>query len=188
MLFGDLNRQLVETIISKKRISLVGDNVNFNTTVRDERMTRHGKLHNFFRGAVLIHDLKFPNLSAQSPQLPISHLTASLFVPNVNEQELVNDHGDSCDDGDSCCCEVHVYGLFRMFGWHEQRPEVYTPQLAPKTEIIPLHFLPLNEMAKILTADVTMMEAVYQNAGVGKDDLPNILVGGISRHKTYQLM
>jgi hypothetical protein len=70
----------------------------------------------------------------------------------------------------------------------EQRPEEYTPQLAPKTEVIPLHFLPLNEMAKILTADVTMMEAVYQNAGVGKDDLPNILVGGISRHKTYQLM
>ena len=68
MLDGDLDRQLVEAIIFKKRIRLVGDNVNFTAHVRDERIARHEKMHNLLGLIALIHDFSFKNVANHSPQ------------------------------------------------------------------------------------------------------------------------
>lgn len=181
LLSGDLDRQLIDAIVSKKRISIVGDNVNFATSVRDERMKRHGKVHNFFGSAVLIHDLEFSSLSTQSPQIPICDLTSSLFIPNVTEQkELVNDYALM-----AIRVAVKYVDCFKCLDdiFPNYRPDNFTHQLMTKTGVIPLHVLPLNEMhygdvVKILDAYVTKMEGVYQEAGVGKEDMPNILIGG----------
>jgi hypothetical protein len=72
------------------------------------------------------------------------------------------------------CLEAHI---------PEHRPDEYTQQLQTKTAVIPLNVLPLNEqkygdVVQILNNYVTAMEKAYEEAGVNKNDIPNIQIGG----------
>jgi hypothetical protein len=91
LLVGDQNRQLIEAITARKRLRLVGDNVNFTTRVRDERLNKHGKMYHFFGSAVLVHDSSFPRLSTIYPQMNICDMKADMFIANVQEQEALID-------------------------------------------------------------------------------------------------
>ncbi len=179
LLAGDLNRQLVNAISSKKTISLVGDNVNFTVRVRDERLKRHGRMHHFFGSAVLTHDLAFPSLPSQSPQLLVGDMRTDLFVPNSSEQvELVNDYAIM-----AMKVAAKYINCFKRLEFPQHRPDEYTQQLTSKTGVHPLHALPLNEqhygdVVQILAEYVTKMEAVHQEAGISTDDMPTIQIGG----------
>jgi hypothetical protein len=178
---GDINRQLVDAIIAKKRLRLVGDNINFTTRVRDERMNRHGKMHHYFGSAVLIHDLSFPNVPTHAPQINISEMKADMFIPNSDEQDAL------IDDYAIIAIQIAIKHIeyFRCLEslFPKHRPDQYTHQLMKKTVVVPLHVLPYNEqkygdVVKILVEYVSKMESLYAEAGISKHNMPNIQIGG----------
>ena len=59
---GEFDAKVIEAIIEGKKLRLIGDNVNYYVSVRDERSTRHGRMMNLFGSAILIRELSFPDL------------------------------------------------------------------------------------------------------------------------------
>ena len=171
----------MEAIICKKRIRLVGDNVNFTTHVRDERIARHGKMHNFFGSIALIHDFAFPNVANHSPQHNLLDLTADMFIPNSIEQEaIVYDYAYM-----AIRVAVKYIDYFKFLDklFPEHRPDNFTHLLTSKTNVIPLHVLPYNEMqygdvVRILNEYIIKMESIYEQAAISKDSMPSIQIGG----------
>ena len=65
----------------------------------------------------------------------------------------------------------------------DHRPDNFTHLLTSKTNVIPLHVLPYNEMqygdvVRILNEYIIKMEKIYEQAGISKDDIPSIQIGG----------
>ncbi len=93
LLADEMKLQVVKAVKEQKQIRIVGDNLNFTTHVRDERMSKHGKMHHYFGSAILVHDLSFPNTSRVQPQIVLDAVKADLFIPDASEQQqTVNDY------------------------------------------------------------------------------------------------
>ena len=129
----------MEAIICKKMIRLVGNNVNFTIHVRDEHITRHGKLHNFFGSIALIHDFSFTNVANHILQHNWLDLTADIFIPNSIEQEAIA--------YDYAYMAIHVavkcidYFKFLDKLYPDHRPDNFTHLLTSKINVIPLHVI-----------------------------------------------
>ena len=86
---GHFNRDVIDALLSGKRIRLVGDNINWKTNVNDERQDHHGKMHHAFGSTVIVQNTSFNHLPVIKPQIPTSQITPSVFIPTVEECDLL---------------------------------------------------------------------------------------------------
>jgi hypothetical protein len=80
--------QLRKASETKKRIRIVGDNVNFAVGQADLRMDSNRKvkaLHHAFASAALIHNFDFKTLSNSEPENEGYNLDVQDFIPNAED-------------------------------------------------------------------------------------------------------
>jgi hypothetical protein len=84
------NHRLVDALVAKKKVRLVGDNVDYCVKIHKQHMSDDGKLnhmHHAFASAILINDFDFSNLnmSTVKPQKPWRQMTVQDFLLNPTD-------------------------------------------------------------------------------------------------------
>lgn len=141
---GYFNAEVIDALKAGKRIRIIGDNINWKTSVHDERKDNHGKMHHAFGSAVVVQNTSFNHLSNIKPQIPIRYLETWLFLPTEEDSKTMQ------SDFAITILETasrHV-PFFQQFLnarpqnlWNETPPE----GLNLKNKVIPLPVLHLNE-------------------------------------------
>ena len=70
-------------------IRIVGDNINWSISVRDERIGRKGYMQNAFGSAVIVQNFNFASLPNISPQKSYKSVSVEDFIPNNDEMEAI---------------------------------------------------------------------------------------------------
>lgn len=75
----------LDVLKSGGRIRLVGDNINWHVSVRDERINHSGFMRNGFATIVIVQNGDFSHLESTCPQRNYASLSACDFIPSVND-------------------------------------------------------------------------------------------------------
>ena len=143
MVKGNINVKLIEAIKARKHFRMVGDNINFEVGVRDERKGCHKEMMNYFGSAILIRDLSFPEFDVVGPQLRSHAIKPDLFLLDAGDTEALID--DYAYMAMTLASEKIPFFMFLKHRLPKHLTDEYTAQLAQKTVVIPLAAIPRNE-------------------------------------------
>ena len=177
-IMNECEAKLVEAIKAGKRFRLVGDNINFQTQVRDERKDRHGKMEHYFGSAAIIQTLDFEHLPSERPVVSNINLPQVMLTEQESEG-LVDDYGYMMMK----VAATHLpYFSFLKDLLPENITDEYSAQLTQKTPVIPLIAMHKNEqhygdVVDIMRFYEDLLKRVHTAAG---QDLGNrkVHVGG----------
>ena len=104
-----------------------------------------------------------------------------MFIPNSIEQEaIVYDYAYM-----AIRVAVKYIDYFKFIDklFPDHRPDNFTHLLTSKINVILLYVLPYNEMQYddvvcILNEYIIKIESIYEQAGISKDSMPSIQIGG----------
>lgn len=164
----------MDVVRSGKQFRLVGDNINWQTNVHDQRFDRRGGMTNAFTSAAVVQEVYFPELE--------SSLTHAAFSSDV--------YIFSSDD-----CSIvrrlyvrlvieiirrHLPSIAFLNTQHDTPFSNDATKLVNETQVIPLPVLYLNEQVnsdviKIMCWYSDVVEDVYRKAGV---EMKSVHIGG----------
>jgi hypothetical protein len=169
---------IIDAIAGKKRVRLVGDNINWRTDVHDQRQDHRGHMHHAFGSAAIIQTLDFSHLSGLAPQLHHAHAPVEMFLPNV---------GDWVQIAAEYAILIGRVAVRHIPAFHFLKDVVSKPILGQvqnkvKSKVIPLPVLHLNEqryddVVQILDYYESLMTECAEAAGEDVENL-RVHIGG----------
>lgn len=159
----------------------IGDNVNYAVGIAEQRKEDQGAskhLRHAFASVALVHDVNTSHLPDLKPQQLRSTLTATDFLINDSEYQLVRAN--------------YIYQITKVVSKHMPYftfLDSILPKLAPpmgtvkKTQVIPMQTVLKNEqeysdVVDILEGYEEIIEELYKEAGVELTDSTQIHIGG----------
>lgn len=156
----------------------MGDNINWRTSVHDERQDRHEHLNHAFGSAVVVQNVNFSHLSSVTPQNPYSQMNNKDFLLSADEWTSVKfDYALLI----STVVARHIPALAFLRDHFPKRIEsTYSKELQTPNKVIPLPVLHYNEqkyddVVQIMDFYEKFVHDTYDAAGVPK---PKIHTGG----------
>jgi len=165
---------LVDVVQKGKRFRLVGDNINWQTKVHNQRFDRRGGMTNAFTSAAVVQEVYFPDLDT-SPHL--NAFTTDVYLMSADDCSLLK--------------SLYVRLIIEIISRH--LPSIafvniqpgqpfggHSSKLVNITQVIPLPVLYYNEQVnsdviKIMSWYSDVVEEVYKKAGV---DMESVHAGG----------
>ena len=88
---GSFNEELINTVVSGKRFRIVGDNVNFQVDVAQERKSLGKQTHmeHWFGSAAIIQNTDFSHLSNNTPQQDLRQMPCESFILSQEEMNHI---------------------------------------------------------------------------------------------------
>ena len=156
--------KLVEAVRNGKYIRFIGDNLNFFTNVRYERLNKHGHMHHMFATAIYIYDREY---------------THKPHTPEINLQDLKQHHIMLKKEEYSCIRSYTIALLLKVISRFipyfkplaEHVGKAKNKDKHTKTVVVPIEVLPYNEMKYIDVVNILLFmkmyaENIYNKAGV----------------------
>ncbi|WAR13400.1 hypothetical protein MAR_027580 [Mya arenaria] len=88
---GRFNTELINSIQEGKKFRIVGDNINFNIGVTNERKStgKTGHMEHLFGNAAIVQNVSFNDCSDTTPQCNLEQLPAEQFIMHDNDWKLI---------------------------------------------------------------------------------------------------
>ena len=177
---GHFNSQIIDIVKNQKRFRLVGDNINWNVGVHDQRLDHRSRMFHAFGSAVLVQNVSFDYLCDVAPQIHYSVAPVQLFIPSLEEISAIKEEYVAIV---TKIAARHI-PLFQLFKEcvPKQLSRPVSEKLKEKTKVVPMPVLFKNEqylqdVVQILDSYEVFLDEVFQEAGVTTDGV-KVHIGG----------
>jgi hypothetical protein len=168
--------QLRKASETKKRIRIVGDNVNFAVGQADLRMDSNRKvkdLHHAFASAALIHNFDFKTLSNSEPENEGYNLDVQDFIPNAEDYNRLK----SSFIYHLTQLTIKFLPFFKVLKDLVRHPDSPNrDQLKEKTQVVLLDTLYKNEQKYAEVVDIPVLDSYEQVISDTFEDLRDIKI------------